>query len=231
MGVYELVLKRRKTDKLTPMALILVDWLLWFMAYFIDGKYFLSRSLWWVFFAALQIINKAFLTVIFCRLHEGAYTDELTGLYNRRYFCKRVLKKRIKSPFALLLIDVDSFKSINDTYGHIVGDSVLRQFADILRKSTRKGDIIARWGGEEFVMALPRTEVDDAFYIADGIRRAVQEHRFYHEGVTCSITISIGIASISGKANLDDIEQFFITADKALYKAKEKRNYIIVNRI
>lgn len=123
----------------------------------------------------------------------------------------------IKPPFSLLLIDVDNFKSVNDTYGHIIGDSVLRQFAHLLRSKARKDYILARWGGEEYVMALPRTGVDDALYIADGIRKAVQEHRFCCQGITCNITVSIGIASISRRANINDIEQFFVRADKALY--------------
>nr|WP_276576375.1 GGDEF domain-containing protein [Caldicoprobacter algeriensis] len=179
----------------------------------------------------VQIVSKVCLGVLVYNLYKEAYTDVLTGLYSRRYFYKRVANNKIKPPFSLLLIDIDDFKSVNDTYGHVVGDFVLRQFADILRNNAREDDVIARWGGEEFVMALPETNIDEAFNIADAIRKAVEGHCFCCEGVTCSITVSIGIASIDERADIDDIEQFFVTADKALYKAKENKNYITVTKI
>lgn len=222
---------KRKANELVLVVLISADLSSWFIVFFIDRMYVLNYGLIWIFIMTFQIMSKIFLTILFYKLYKEAYTDVLTGLYSRRYFYKKVSNKRIKPPFSLLLIDIDNFKSINDTYGHVVGDFVLRQFADILRNNARKDDVIARWGGDEFVMALPQTGVDEAFHIADAIRKAVEGHYFCCEGVTCSITVSIGIASISGRANIDDIEQFFVTANKALYKAKENKNYITVSKI
>lgn len=224
-------LGKRKISEFVFVVLISVDLSSWFMVFFIGKRYALNYSLTWMFIMTVQIISKVFFGVLFYNLYKEAYTDMLTGLYNRRYFYERVSNKNIKPPFSLVLIDIDNFKSINDRYGHVVGDFVLLQFADILRNNAREGDVIARWGGEEFVMALPQTGVDEAFHIADAIRKAVEGHYFCCEGVTCSITVSIGIASISGRANIDDIEQFFVTADKALYKAKENKNYITVTKI
>ncbi|MBM7583126.1 diguanylate cyclase (GGDEF)-like protein [Caldicoprobacter guelmensis] len=225
-------LRKKKINNATAfIVLILADLSLWFIIPLMDKGYILNYSLIWIFVVVIQVTGKAFFGVWVYKLYKEAYTDILTGLYNRRYFYKRLPNAIMKIPFSLLLIDIDNFKSVNDAYGHVVGDFVLQQFADILRSRARKDDIIARWGGEEFVMALPQTGVDEAFRIADVIRRAVEEHCFCYEGVTCNITVSIGIASIDGKANIDDIEQFFVTADKALYKAKEKRNCITVSKI
>lgn len=224
-------LRKRKANELTLVVLISADLSSWFIVLFMDKRYALNYSLIWMFIVTVQIMSKVFLGILIYNLHREAYTDMLTGLHSRRYFYIRVSNKNIKPPFSLLLIDIDNFKSINDTYGHVVGDFVLRQFADILRSKARKDDIIARWGGDEFVMALPETNIDEAFNIADAIRKAVEGYCFCCEGVTCSITVSIGIASIDERANIDDIEQFFVTADKALYKAKENKNYITVTKM
>lgn len=224
-------LRKRKANELTLVVLISADLSSWFIVLFMDKRYALNYSLIWMFIMTVQIMSKVFFGVWVYKLYKEAYTDILTGLYNRRYFYKRLPNAIMKIPFSLLLIDIDNFKSINDTYGHVVGDFVLRQFADILRSKARKDDIIARWGGEEFVMALPQTGVDEAFHIADAIRKAVEGHYFCCEGVTCNITVSIGIASIDERADIDDIEQFFVTADKALYKAKENKNYITVAKM
>jgi diguanylate cyclase (GGDEF)-like protein len=100
-----------------------------------------------------------------------------------------------------------------------------------LKKDTRGNDIITRWGGEEFAVILPQTDVKEAFKIADRIRGKVEEHVFSHEEIICNITVSVGIASTKNEADIVDTEQLFKIADEALYKAKEKKNFVTVAEV
>lgn len=167
------------------------------------------------------------------KLLRMAITDELTGLVNRRYFMGRLLHeyertKRYESVFTVLMIDLDYFKSINDTHGHQAGDSVLRAVSDSMKLSLRLSDIIGRIGGEEFAVILPETEVNAAMVIGDRLRKRVEALDIIHKDNTLKITISIG-ASHSSKDDLsiDDVIQ---RSDAALYRAKESgRNRIYSN--
>lgn len=154
-----------------------------------------------------------------------AFTDYLTGLKTRGYFeqqldleFKRAERRRQK--FALLMIDIDHFKQLNDTFGHHTGDQVLRDVASILMKDMREVDTVARYGGEEFVMVLPETTETGATYVAQRLRRAVEQTKFF-AGSPQSIqhlTISIGIAVFDTDAQFKrDLIEF---ADAALYAAK-----------
>jgi diguanylate cyclase (GGDEF)-like protein len=154
-----------------------------------------------------------------------AFTDYLTGLKTRGYFeqqleleFKRAERRRQK--FALLMIDIDHFKNLNDTFGHHAGDQVLRDVASILMKDMREVDTVARYGGEEFVMILPETTETGAVYVAQRLRRAVEQAKFF-AGSPQSIqhlTISIGIAVFDTDAQFKrDLIEF---ADAALYAAK-----------
>ncbi len=166
-------------------------------------------------------------------LRYFASYDALTGVPNRRVLEETYNKmfgsirdiSQMNNTGALLLIDIDNFKGINDTYGHIVGDHVLQQFAGILKSVTRENDIAVRWGGEEFAVILYQTEAKEAFKIADRIRKIVEEHIFSYSNITCNATVSIGIATAKADTNID-IERLFKVADKALYEAKEKRNCV-----
>jgi diguanylate cyclase (GGDEF)-like protein len=182
-------------------------------------------------FVIIQMIVSAICGIMIKKFYQQAQTDILTGLCNRRYFHEELSGLKTKAPVSLILIDVDNFKSINDTYGHITGDQILRQFADILKKDTRGNDIITRWGGEEFAVILPQTDVKEAFKIADRIRGKVEEHIFSHEKIICNITVSVGIASTKNEADIVDTEQLFKIADEALYKAKEKKNFVTVAEV
>jgi diguanylate cyclase (GGDEF)-like protein len=113
------------------------------------------------------------------KLHQGANIDSLTGLYNRRCFYERIKyemekMKRTKLPLSLALIDIDSFKSVNDTYGHLEGDKVLVKLAGIFKTQARSGDTIVRWGDEEFAMILPETDRKGALTFAERIRVLVE---------------------------------------------------------
>ena len=161
------------------------------------------------------------------QLRELAQTDPLTGIFNRRHFLKLANDEiarafRYKHMISVLMIDCDRFKSINDRFGHQVGDQVLVTLSGICKKTVRETDILCRYGGEEFIILSPETPLEDAALLAERLRMAIEDMDFYTNDIHVPITISIGIASMSGEslgfANALDtvIEQ----TDKALYKAK-----------
>jgi len=158
-------------------------------------------------------------------------TDELTGLYNRRYLNERLTEeieraRRYKYPISCLMLDLDHFKNVNDTYGHQVGDLVLEEFARILKDSTRVVDIIARYGGEEFLIVLPMTNLKGAQTLAERIRRNVELHRFAKD-LALPVTVSVGCAQLDPtKGDEMDPELLIQLSDKALYEAKKRRNTI-----
>lgn len=159
-------------------------------------------------------------------------TDPLTEIYNRRHF-ETIMKKefarviRYNIPLTCLMIDVDYFKRINDTYGHQTGDSVLKEIAQIISDNLRKEiDTVARWGGEEFIVLLPETKKEHALNPASRICKIISEHKFSDIASDERITVSIGIASAPDPF-IDNSEKFTRAADNALYEAKEKgRNRI-----
>ncbi len=168
------------------------------------------------------------------QLNELSIKDGLTGLYNYRYFSKILreqynLSRRYKFPLSFIMIDIDYFKAVNDTYGHQAGDRVLIQLANILARSVRDTDTIVRCGGEEFAIILPYTDVDDAYLKAERLRKQVSAHVFKARGKSLSITISLGIAVYPVTKNINKPERLSYYADKALYQAKEKgRNQTVV---
>lgn len=175
------------------------------------------------------------------RLKEVAYRDELTRLYNRRGF-KEDAEKFIKEialykehperresfivkNLSLIVFDIDYFKKFNDTYGHQVGDNVLRSFAELVTKKVREIDLVARWGGEEIVVGLIGAGEKDAAQIADEIRKAVKSSSFKSGKKSVKFTVSGGVA---GFDSAKDFDTLFENADKALYEAKKSgRNRIV----
>ncbi|MCP1187470.1 diguanylate cyclase [Paenibacillus sp. 1781tsa1] len=175
------------------------------------------------------------------KLEELALTDSLTNCYNRRYLTQHLNHEVItniqyKTPFSLLLLDIDYFKAINDRYGHVIGDEVLVRTAEAVKQSIRSTDILTRYGGEEFMIYLPHTEHDLANQIAERVRLAVESNHITvdHEIMQVSITISIGILSFEDfeVEHVPDnpegyLTQLFAAVDKALYQAKQNgRNRI-----
>jgi len=154
---------------------------------------------------------------------KDASIDFLTRVANRRSFI-RALKDFVrdyyerKYPFALLMVDIDDFKKINDTYGHLCGDKVLRTVAEILKLSLRARDIIGRYGGEEFVIILPGSNLAQAVNVAERLRKAVEEMTIDCNGNPIKVTISIGVATM--KDGLNE-EKLISLVDKALYLAKK----------
>ncbi len=159
-------------------------------------------------------------------LHKMAFTDSLTGLPNRRYFDEVIRRelafmKRKGHVSSIIVADLDHFKDINDTYGHFVGDEVLRQTAELLSGALRKSDVISRLGGEEFILMLPETPLAGAYTLAEKLREKVEEHEFQLEGNVVRVTASFGVAQL----NADDprtLTHYFVEADKAMYRAKER---------
>jgi diguanylate cyclase (GGDEF)-like protein len=193
-----------------------------------------TKGLWRSFLVNLGIGSGVIILTIFLiaytvntfqsRLEEMASTDKLTGLGNRQTF-EIVLKQanaqfdRSKSPYALILFDIDHFKIINDTYGHLNGDAVLKKLAVHLRGLTRKSDILCRWGGEEFIILAPDCGLSDARRLAENIRTSIMEGRFVDKNPDLQLTLSAGIAEAR---EAESGEQIVARADKALYAAKDK---------
>ncbi|HEB62441.1 MAG TPA: diguanylate cyclase, partial [Bacteroidetes bacterium] len=153
-------------------------------------------------------------------LQKIAYIDQLTKLFNRLKIDEMLERcynsyKRYKRDFTVILIDIDDFKQVNDTCGHLVGDEVLKSISLILNKNTRNIDFIGRWGGEEFIIISKETDIDGAYIIAEKIRKAVESFVFK---VNLRQTISIGISQYKKE---DTIDSLIKRADDALYKAKE----------
>jgi len=157
------------------------------------------------------------------KLYQQAIGDSLTGLANRNYFQRELSKFislgfRSRRVFSVMMLDIDFFKKVNDTYGHNVGDNVLKMVANILRSNMRDHDVAARFGGEEFVILLPETALNDAVVVAERIRMAVESFNFQPVGCQSGITISIGISEfpMHGMSTAELVKR----ADEALYQAK-----------
>ncbi len=159
--------------------------------------------------------------------HELSMRDELTSAFNRRYFNERLEEeisrsKRTGRPFSIVLMDIDFFKQINDHHGHCVGDYVLVQFVDFLQNQLRKSDLVARLGGEEFVLLLPDTNSSKAYLLVEHLRKILAENTVHYDeyGVKADIqfTFSAGIACCAEHAA--EAEILVALADRALYHAK-----------
>lgn len=170
-------------------------------------------------------------------LEQLSITDELTGLNNRRYMLRKLEEsvaesERYGDDFSLVSLDIDFFKSINDSYGHPTGDAVLQRFATIIETRTRKSDIVARTGGEEFIIFMPSTGLDEAEQVAESLRVALEAEEFVNDdGETFNVTFSAGVVNWSGAGeNATSVRALLSACDQSLYAAKRAgRNRIVVN--
>ena len=171
------------------------------------------------------------------KLSSIVISEELTGLYNRNYIKQRLQEEfyrsgRYNHPLSLLMIDLDGFKAINDKYGHMIGDNVLKSFANLIKQEIRQSDIAARYGGEEFLIIMPETSSQDGFCAAERLRQKVSLWRFEvdsHKDKTIQFTISIGVCSFPQYGR--DPKELISLADVALYQAKQKgKNKVAVYR-
>jgi len=167
------------------------------------------------------------------RLEELSNTDGLTKLYNRRYFMELFelefeRSKRYGSNLGFIMIDIDHFKEFNDTYGHLLGDRILVEVARILKGNLRINDQIGRYGGEEFALMMPETDLSGALVVAERHRRWIDEFMMREEDKELRITISLGVASFP-EMKADTLDDLVKLADDALLEAKrEGRNRIMV---
>jgi two-component system cell cycle response regulator len=165
---------------------------------------------------------------------ELAVTDALTGLFNRRYLetHAKALAEQANtagSPLSVLIVDIDHFKSVNDMHGHAAGDSVLREFAQRLRRSTRGVDLVCRMGGEEFIVVMPDTPLWRARQIAERLRSGVAAEPFrVNAAAQITVTASVGLATLETAG--EGMDALFSRADQALYAAKrEGRNRVVAD--
>jgi diguanylate cyclase (GGDEF)-like protein len=166
------------------------------------------------------------------KLFESALRDGLTSTFNRRYFVDRLQAEirfavRHDKSLALLFADIDHFKKINDTFGHVAGDEVLASVARVMTSAIRAEDVLARWGGEEFSVICREIDLAGAQVLGERLRAAVEAHRFEHDGRTIPVTISVGAAV---ERKIDDAHAFIAAADAAMYDAKRAgRNRVVMH--
>ena len=162
------------------------------------------------------------------KLEKLATTDSLTGLYNRvktdEFLNYEIIRfRRYKSKFSIMILDLDDFKILNDTYGHQTGDKVLEIFSDILKNSVRKADMVGRWGGEEFLVIMPETNIEDAKKLGEKIAKNLREYNFSF--IKRSITVSVGVGEFTKE---DNVKEFFARVDDNLYEAKKKGKDLVI---
>jgi len=164
------------------------------------------------------------------KAEEIAQIDFLTGLNNRRSMFEKIKindtnSKPTDPDTTLIMVDLDHFKQVNDTHGHDHGDAVLVQVSEIIKDSLRGTDIVARWGGEEFLVLLPKTNIERGTTVAETIRKNIAEHSINYDGVEHKVTSTLGIASYNTHSNFEETIQ---RADKALYEGKDQgRNRVV----
>ena len=207
-------------------------------AIIIDGKNkkILQEDIEFIMQLSIQTATTLDKAGVYAEIEKYATQDALTGLNNRRSLDLRVaqevaIAKRKNLPLCVMMLDVDFFKKINDTYGHYVGDIVLKEFAKIISDEVREYDFAARYGGEEFFIILPSTTLDEAKIVANRLRERIENESFdiskFHETIkTLNITTSVGLVPL--KEDMD-LKQLFVKVDKALYKAKKTgRNRVVI---
>jgi len=179
----------------------------------------------------IMLANQAGLAIENSQLYEKtvirAHTDYLTGLWNHGYF-QYILQtelekaKAAKGPLSLITLDIDDFKVYNDALGHQIGDKILKELAEILKNQSRKMDYVCRYGGEEFTIILPQTDIKEAFLIAERLRADIQKHNFFRQDPPRKkkLTVSLGLATFPGGG--DSPSDLITASDKALYQAKGK---------
>ncbi len=158
------------------------------------------------------------------RLERMSITDALTGLYNSWYLMHRCSEevaraKRHRYPVSCLMLDIDNFKQVNDTYGHPAGNAVLGEMGGLLKANTRTSDVVGRYGGEEFLLLLPQTNRGEALVLAERLRKVVEEHRFRVGRASIQLTVSVGAATFPDRGIVGH-ETLVRHADRAMYRAK-----------
>lgn len=184
-----------------------------------------NPRLFWLVTSALILATCSRLGMLVKKLYCVAIKDRLTGLFNRNYFYEMLAyevkrTRRYQASLSLIMIDVDNFKTVNDTRGHLEGDRVLIELSKILKSHVRATDIICRWGGEEFAIILPETDAGGAYMLSERIRKAIENMNSSNK-----VTICAGVSEIKDEMNID---RLIASADKALYQAKTRKNSVMM---
>lgn len=171
-----------------------------------------------------QALSKLGMSRLNDELKVASRIDGLTGLFNRRYWQERFeqaykLAKRREKPSTALMLDIDHFKKVNDTYGHQAGDNVIQSLAHLIKRCVRETDLAGRYGGEEFAVILTDSAVDNAVTVAERLRRLAEHSQVEHEGQIIKFNISVGLAEFSPLC--DSPMEWLERADQALYQAKQ----------
>jgi diguanylate cyclase (GGDEF)-like protein len=167
------------------------------------------------------------------KMYDAALRDGLTGAFNKRHFKERLdgelaYSVRHRTPLALVLFDLDHFKKLNDTYGHLAGDHVLETLAKLVTRTMRKEDFFARWGGEEFAILSRGIDLEGGRRFAERLRALVEGHAFVHDGKRMLVTMSVGVAAVP-EIDVREADVFVQCSDEALYAAKQGgRNRVVM---
>ncbi|AGA70678.1 diguanylate cyclase (GGDEF) domain-containing protein [Desulfitobacterium dichloroeliminans LMG P-21439] len=213
---------------------------LWIFVYLIYWVLPLEQARWvWFFAVAVLIYNGIILGRFVETLAIKGYTDALTGLPNKGFMYLRLnidIEKyaRRQKEYSLAMIDIDRFKIINDTYGHLAGDKVIKEVANIISHSVRASDSVIRWGGEEFAVLIPETSEEGAASLVDRIRTVIEAHDFGPAVESHQVTISAGVVSFKNLQEVRRREKHLTNptdlivnfSDRALYQAKQTRNTV-----
>lgn len=209
--------------KFAPLGLLAIGAGIWLIAYLFYDMIGINVIIYSCIIGQLFLIF--YCGIIIRKLHRQANTDSLTGIFNRRFFMSKVsMVLKMKFPVSLMMIDIDNFKRINDTFGHSAGDDALRQFAEIIKSNARSTDIVARLGGEEFAVALPQTSRENVLKMSERIKKTIDSNNFILGSGSERLTVSIGVVTTMLPIHID---HFLKYADRALYKAKETKNAIV----
>ena len=159
------------------------------------------------------------------KIEELSRTDELTGLYNRRHFNELAgwhftTAVRYGKKLSVAMLDLDHFKKVNDTYGHVAGDEVLKTFTETVKAEVRTGDIFARYGGEEFIILFVETDLEDALVVCERLRERVEKKLFCERTIEGGITVTVSVGCAELHNGIRDIHSLIDQADKALYLSK-----------
>lgn len=246
-------LPRGKDSPLTGQQVMVVAAGLMFVSLLVRTAFMVAQSDWdgrykvpehvqiWSGFVVLTVLLLSSVGFVLMQMehalsqqHNLATHDGLTGVHNRLALMETLerdvaLSRRTASPMAVLMIDIDHFKVVNDQHGHLAGDVVLREVAQRANQRLRRADMLARYGGEEFVALLPRTDVQGAVAVAEDIRQTVAARPCVAHGVPISVTVSIGVHAAVPDPDAQGAEALLAASDHALYEAKHQgRNRVVV---
>gem|GEM_PF-962742 len=220
-----LEVKDKHFIKLQPIIFMIIGIIIGCAFYFMHINIGKEHWIIWTAFLFPNTLLWLALGVFIRNLCMDAYSDELTGLWNRKYLQMKlhteIMGLKGERVLSVAVVDADNFKCVNDTFGHLKGDAVLTELANILKANVRKNDTVIRWGGEEFVIILPDTGKDGAKVVCERIRQAVEQHNF-----NCPIMLTVSVGVVSTKCRTD-FRTLMEMADKALYQAKRTKNSVI----